>query len=133
MITIICNIPNYTFLSKPRYEICFRRSGGIGLFIHNTLYLIKFKLLILTVSDWDIFPGLDMRIVLKAVISYWVFCISHQSNLDLSLMMKCFELENDISAKRSQYDYDMISGDANAHTSNLPYFVKFDDFLVRFS
>jgi hypothetical protein len=49
------------------------------------LYLTKFILLILTVN---IFSGLDMRIVSKAMIFYWVLCISHQRNLDFSLMMK---------------------------------------------
>ena len=40
-----------------------------------------------------------------------------------------FELENEISVQRSQYDYVLITGDANAHTSNLPDFAEFDDFL----
>lgn len=31
-----------------------------------------------------------------------------------------FELENDISLKRSQYVYIFITGDAKAYTSNLP-------------
>jgi hypothetical protein len=43
-----------------------------------------------------------------------------------------FEFQNDIASKCSGYEFLILTGDANGHTSNLPDYIELDDFLSNF-
>ena len=119
------DVPNYTFFSKPRSEKVKRKSGGLGFFIKNSI-IDK----VTTVQS-------DCEYI------YWIKIHSVVENDDIWLGSmyippdgskyfnddELFSLENDISEKKSKSDYVIITGDANAYTSNLPDYIEIDDSL----
>lgn len=118
----VIDLPNNTHLSKPGSEKSYRKSGGLGICIHDSL---KDNVEILD-SNCD-----------------FIFWISLLLNKDTKLVLgalyvppeqsRCysdseyFELEKGVSCKRFVSDYVLIMGDANGHTSNLPDYVQMDD------
>ena len=119
-------MPNYTFLSKPRTDEYKRKSGGIGFFINNSLSANVVTLdsdceYVFWLKTLDKFVNQN-EIVLGAL--YIPPETSKFYNND-----EIFLLENDINAKCTQFENVIITGDANGHTSNLPDFSEFDNFL----
>ena len=120
----IINCPGYKFFSKPRADKYKRKSGGIGFFVHESL-----------VDNVDILDS-DCEYI------YWLkYTDKHQNNIVIGALYlppeqsrffnqdELFMLENDITSKCTQFEYVLITGDANAHTAVLADYDNYDDFL----
>ena len=123
----IFDLPNYTYLSKPRSARYKRKSGGIGFFVHNSLM----KNIQILDSDCEYI--------------FWIKINNFMHNEDFVIGSmyvppkqskfysdeEFFKFENDVSIKRCSYENIMLTGDSNAHTSNLPDYLEEDIFLSR--
>ena len=120
----LIEIPNYTFYSKPRSEQVKRKSGGLGFFVHNSL-ISRINIL---ESNCDYIFWLKYEDTCNTEYVIGALYVppeqSRYFNND-----EFFSLENDIQSKCSQYTNILITGDANAHTSNETDCIDLDDFI----
>ena len=120
------SIPNYTFLSKVRKQEYLRKSGGIGIFVNNNL----FKQVEIIESESEYILWLKIKKCLNNDdLILGVFYVPPQSSRfyndhDFS----CFESE--ITNMCCIYPNVALTGDANAHTSQLPDYIIEDQFLA---
>ena len=115
-------LKNYTFYSQPRKQLYYRKSGGIGIFIKNSI--CKYVELIDTESDYVLWVKVkrgylfaETDFIIGAVYippeSSRFFNIEELSVFDSEINSMCNEYENVI-----------IAGDTNGHTSDC------DDFII---
>jgi len=121
------DIPNYTFLSKPRLENYKRKSGGLGYFIKNE---IMNKLSVTTPES-------------KCEYIFWLKISNGQENVTIGNVYippeqsrfhnddELFLLENEIANTCTQFDNILLTGDFNGYTSNLPDYTDLDNFLSQ--
>ena len=126
----IITVPNYTFLSKPRSQKYLRKSGGIGVFVKQTI-----------INNVDILDS-QCEYVMWVKLKKSLFNIDHdliigimyippeQSTFSNDNEMQHFN--NEIINMCSEYSNFILTGDSNGHTAELPDFINVDNFLADY-
>jgi len=123
----IIDVQGYTYLSLLRNQTVKRKSGGIGIFVKNTL--APYVEILPSTTEYVFFIKVDKCILGldEPLLIGTIYCPPENSrfyNEDL------FDsLSNDITEYCSKFKYVFLNGDINGRISNENDFVLVDDFL----
>lgn len=128
--TDIITVNGYTFRSQPRKRRYIRKSGGIGVFVKDSMN--KYVELIETDSDYVLWLKLRKNYTNSNhdIIIGVVYVPPTQSNFFNEDEFELFQSE--ITKFCSEHDYVYLCGDINAQTGELPDYTTDDEFLNRF-
>ena len=126
--TDVISVPGYTFLSQHRKQIVYRKSGGIGILVKDSLSS-KLKLSE-TNSDYILWIQIDKTLFeidedMFLGILYIPPAQSRFLNDD-----EYFILESEITSMCAQSSYICLTGDMNARKSTLCDYITADSFIA---
>lgn len=125
--TDIISLPGFSFISQPRKQKYFRKSGGIAVLIKDSI--LEFCKHVETDSDYILWLSLDRRLTKtkENVIIGTIYVPPTQSRFFND--EEITNLENEITSICSNHKYVFIAGDFNARTSHLNDFIHLDQFV----
>ena len=123
----VISIDEYSFYSKPRKQKYYRKSGGLGVFIHESLS--KHVEVIETDSDYVLWIKLckSFHALHEDIVFGVVYIPPIQSRFFNNDEYSCFEHE--IIDMSSKYNLMYLTGDWNSQTSGLLDYSESDDFI----
>ena len=118
----IISIPNYTFLSKPRTQKYLRKSGGIGVFVKQTI--LNYVDVIDSECEYVMWVKLKKSLfnIDNDIIIGIMYIPPEQSKFYNDDEMQNFN--NEIINMCSEYTNLILTGDNNGNTAELPDFIK---------
>ena len=123
----IVDIADYSFISTNRSQAYKRKSGGIGVYVKDTLspfidFLPNESEYILWISINKALTNLDEDLIVGA------FYVPPESSRFFSQDLFT-DLENEISSKCNEFKYIYFAGDTNCRVGTMPDFVLPDSHL----
>lgn len=125
----VISMPGYRFIAQSRKQKYIRRSGGIGLFVKDSI--AQFVNVIDSESDYIMWIKINHKLLTTK--SDLVFGLVYQppessrfysadeaGNLDLEITSMCIE-----------HKYVYILGDLNGRISNIDEFIHYDEFIAK--
>ena len=124
--TDIVSLSGFSYISQPRKELSFRRSGGIALYVKNNIF--EFCTEQPSESDYVLWVCLDKRLTDtdENVIFGIVYIPPSQSRFYNDDEM--LKLENEIISVCSSNKYVILSGDFNARVGKLSDYIQLDEY-----
>ena len=123
----VINVNGYSFLSQPRKQQYFRKSGGVGFFIKNSINnLIE---ILPTDSDYIFWVKIHSTNASNDLVIGATYIPPESSRFFNEEEFDLFE--NEIIHMSSQYNNLLIAGDLNCHTGSLSDFSQIDNFLFN--